>query len=108
MLADAGLDRELFTSKLDSSQLDAGFALLLSHKQLDLFVHVLKKLTKAGYTAWEFAGKGPREVLSDELLLLLEAGRTEYCVKIIESLTGTFERLSGVRLCIYQMLELSR
>ncbi|KAG0563918.1 hypothetical protein KC19_8G069400 [Ceratodon purpureus] len=87
MLADAGLDKEIFTSKLDSSQLDAGLTLLLSRKQLDLFVHVMKKLTKAGYTAWEFAGKGSREVLTDELLLLLESGRTEYCVKVIESLT---------------------
>lgn len=93
MLADAGLDKEVFTSKLDSSQLDAGFTLILSRQQLDLFVHVMKKLTKAGYTAWEFAGKGPREVLSDELLLVLEAGRTEYCVKVIESLTGTLETL---------------
>lgn len=87
MLADAGLDRELFTSKLDSSQLDAGFTLILSRKQLDLFVNVMKKLTLAGYTAWEFAGKGPREILSTELLLLLEAGRIEHCVKITESLS---------------------
>jgi len=92
MLADAGLDRELFTTKLDSSQLDGGFSLILSRKQLDLFVNVMKKLTKAGYTAWEFVGKSPREVLSGELLLLLEAGRIEHCVKIIESLSGIYFR----------------
>lgn len=90
MLADAGLDKELFTSKLDSSQLDAGFTLILSRKQLDLFVNVMKKLTRAGYTAWEFVGKGPCELLSDELLLFLEAGQIEHCVKIIESLSGTY------------------
>lgn len=88
MLAEAGLDRELFASKLDYSQLDAGFTLILSRKQLDLFVDVMKKLTRAGYTAWEFVGKGPRELLTDELLLILNDGRTEHCIKIIESLSG--------------------
>ena len=102
MLADAGLDKELFMSKLDSSQVDTGFTLVLSRKQLDLFVHVMKKLAKAGYTAWEFAGKGSRETLSDELLLLLEDGRTEYCIKVIEALTGTFESFDVRFLCIYQ------
>ncbi|XP_024359813.1 pentatricopeptide repeat-containing protein At5g02830, chloroplastic isoform X2 [Physcomitrium patens] len=87
MLADAGLDKESFTSKLDFAQVDAGLTLLLSRNKLDTFVSVMKNLTKAGYTAWQFAGKRSREILSDELLLLLETGRTEYCVKIVESLS---------------------
>lgn len=102
MLADSGLDdKELFTSKLDSSQLDAGFTLILSRQQLDVFVTVMKKLTKSGFVAWEFAGRGPREILSNELLLLLEARRIEYCIKIIESLAGISEKPYHVKFLVF-------
>lgn len=89
MLADAGIDKELFTYKLDTAQLNIGFRLLLSRQQLDLFVSILRNLTKAGYTAPNFVQKSTLDLLADELLSLVKAGRTEFCVELVEYLTGT-------------------
>ncbi|XP_024360773.1 pentatricopeptide repeat-containing protein At5g02830, chloroplastic [Physcomitrium patens] len=94
MLADAGIDKELFTYKLDTAQLNIGFRLLLSRQQLDLFVSILRNLTKAGYTAPNFVQKSTLDLLADELLSLVKAGRTEFCVELVEYLTesGFFVR----------------
>lgn len=88
MLAAEGINKEIFLGCLDSTQVNAGLCILLVGGNLDKFVTLMEELTKAGYEAWRFAGKGSRELLVNELSELVANGNTEQCVKHIKSLSG--------------------
>lgn len=88
MLAAEGINKEIFTGCLDSTQVDAGLRTLLVGGKLHEFVTLMEELTKAGYEAWRLAGKSSRELLVDELSKLVAYGNIEQCVEHIKSLSG--------------------